>query len=299
MKIKQTTNASSSSSLPPDSSKRRPENKPKRNEDDDEDDDEEDPESYFEHLLDRARLRGNLKSIIDTIELVEEEIKKNNSNKFKTLHDRMNEIFEGVEYVREMTLDATALKAFSKALRAQAFQLNDLSKQYNFETFVERLHNKFIPETNEYIDWVMLGHEVEKIFNCPLVPFTTMNGPFLKEEKVRKQIVRRKADDEIDKRAPEKGKEIIQNDDDQAEATNARVHHLLSEVRNRSKPKSSGSSGQLNYGEAEPFDLLELLVDPVDPIQTVENFFDFSFLIKVNQYCLSERTGKLNNLDLD
>jgi hypothetical protein len=197
----------------------------------------------------------------------------------------MNEIFEGIEYVREMTLDATALKAFSKALRAQAFQLNDLSKQYNFETFVERLHNKFIPETNEFIDWVMLGHEVEKIFNCPLVPFTTMNGPFLKEEKVRKQIVRRKADDEMDKhRAPEKGKEIIQNDDDQAEATNARVQHLLQEVRNRSKPKSSsraGSSSQLDYGEAEPFDLLELLVDPVDPIQTVENFFDFSFLIKV------------------
>jgi hypothetical protein len=28
------------------------------------------------------------------------------------------------------------------------------------------------------------------------------------------------------------------------------------------------------------FDLLDMLVDPVDPVQTVENFFDFSFLVR-------------------
>jgi hypothetical protein len=33
--------------------------------------------------------------------------------------------------------------------------------------------------------------------------------------------------------------------------------------------------------EEERFDLLDLLVDRVDPVQSVENFFDFAFLIKV------------------
>jgi hypothetical protein len=41
------------------------------------------------------------------------------------------------------------------------------------------------------------------------------------------------------------------------------------------------------YGEPvdlKPVDLLKVLVDPEDPVQTVENFFDFAFLIKVRTY---------------
>ena len=33
--------------------------------------------------------------------------------------------------------------------------------------------------------------------------------------------------------------------------------------------------------EEESFDLLDLLVDRLDQVQTIENFFDFAFLIKV------------------
>ena len=33
----------------------------------------------------------------------------------------------------------------------------------------------------------------------------------------------------------------------------------------------------------KPVDLLKVLVDPEDPVQTVENFFDFAFLIKVRR----------------
>jgi hypothetical protein len=39
--------------------------------------------------------------------------------------------------------------------------------------------------------------------------------------------------------------------------------------------------------EQLPFDLLKLLVDPADNVQTIENFFDFSFLIKVCSYDVS------------
>jgi len=36
-----------------------------------------------------------------------------------------------------------------------------------------------------------------------------------------------------------------------------------------------------NPDRTKPMRLLELLADPVDPVQTVENFFDLSFLVKV------------------
>ena len=34
----------------------------------------------------------------------------------------------------------------------------------------------------------------------------------------------------------------------------------------------------------QQFSLLDLLIDTEDPVQTVENFFDFAFLIKVRNH---------------
>jgi hypothetical protein len=53
-------------------------------------------------------------------------------------------------------------------------------------------------------------------------------------------------------------------DDEESEATNLRIKHLYGLIQ-----------------EEERFDLLDLLVDRRDPVQSVENFFDFAFLIKV------------------
>ena len=43
-----------------------------------------------------------------------------------------------------------------------------------------------------------------------------------------------------------------------------------------------------------PFNILELLVDPEDDVQTVENLFDFSFLLKEKRVVIdvSNETGK-------
>lgn len=43
--------------------------------------------------------------------------------------------------------------------------------------------------------------------------------------------------------------------------------------------------------EVKPFDLLNLMVYPLDPVQTIENFFDLSFMIKVNNVYWGE-SGK-------
>ena len=58
------------------------------------------------------------------------------------------------------------------------------------------------------------------------------------------------------------------------EATTTRIANLKKVL------KQAHESGD-QQGRAKDVPLLELLADPDDPVQTVENFFDLSFLVKV------------------
>lgn len=64
-----------------------------------------------------------------------------------------------------------------------------------------------------------------------------------------------------------------EEDADKCEATSARIkqQHQFMEAEKAS---------QLSQGGPPHMDLLSLLVDPKDHVQTVENFFDYAFLIK-------------------
>lgn len=55
---------------------------------------------------------------------------------------------------------------------------------------------------------------------------------------------------------------------------------------NKKRQRGHDNNEQAERGQAEKFDLLKLLFDPEDHVQTVENFFDFAFLIKVRTYYL-------------
>ena len=64
-----------------------------------------------------------------------------------------------------------------------------------------------------------------------------------------------------------------EEDPDKCEATTARIarQHSFMEAEKASQASQGGPS---------TIDLLSLLVDPKDHVQTVENFFDYAFLIK-------------------
>lgn len=63
------------------------------------------------------------------------------------------------------------------------------------------------------------------------------------------------------------------DEDGNAEATNERINHLVDYLEaTTTSLKASSKSARL--------DLLSTIVDPQDCVQTVENFFDFAFLVK-------------------
>jgi hypothetical protein len=243
-------------------------------------------------LAERWKIRQNLKGTLENMEYLQTELADIKKGKFQAMNDSLNQTFEKIHHARELTLDVCGQKMLSHSLKSQALKLSDLSKQHNFEALCLKLKD-FYSVINEkgqantdHIDWTVLGFEVAHI--KPITTsFTTMTGPFQKEEKTRKPITRRKATNEDEKNAPvEKPKEIIQTgDEDKNEATNERVKKLISVVRNltdESNEHKSSSSPSAGGGGEIGFDLLSLLVDPVDDVQTIENFFDFSFLIKVS-----------------
>ena len=96
----------------------------------------------------------------------------------------------------------------------------------------------------------------------------TMVGPLMRREKVRKIAVRRLRIDEdnvvetVQKRTREED-----DDDIESEVTNVRQKKMKSELNNKLLEEDTS--------------ILSFLVDPEDHVQTIENFFDLSFLVKV------------------
>jgi hypothetical protein len=280
-------------------------------EDEDEVSNKEKQQKYLQELQQRGKIRENLKHTLENMEYLQHEMSDITKSKFQAMNENLNETFKQISHPRELTLDAVGMKILSHSLKSQALKLSDLSKQYNYENFVTKLQDYYhiIDERGhshpDSIDWTGLGNDVFKLLSSP-VPLTTMVGPFQREEKQRKIGQKKKIsqnEDDSKQFLPEKPQEIIQNgeeNDDKNEATNQRVKRLLSCVRdftddvyNKKDGKIRRKTSQDEEGHKDfdvmtanenevGFDLLKLLVDPTDDVQTIENFFDFSFLIKVS-----------------
>ncbi len=93
------------------------------------------------------------------------------------------------------------------------------------------------------------------------------SDPIHKEERVRNIAVRRQREN-LTGVINATSEKIVNNEEDgNDEATNARVATLLK---------------HLEAYDGQEFDLLKTLVDPINPVQSVENFFDYSYLHKVH-----------------
>lgn len=218
----------------------------------------------------RRLTRKKLRDVLDTLQAQRMDLSDiRNSSLYKLILQQVAEMFKnevGVN-VRELKFDALVMKELTDLLKAQALKLENMSKRCDFETFANRLKSNMnrLHHTDR-IHWHTIGNYTMSLYS--IVPmYTAMLGPIEKEEKRRKVAEKRTKDKEDLRNVVTQKAETIENEDNEDdEATNQRVSHLFKHISKKH----------------EKFNVLDLLIDSQDPVQTVENFFDFSFLIKVS-----------------
>lgn len=233
--------------------------------------------NYLEDQKARAKLRKVAKQSLSDIQDLRLYMKDVDSDKFSNLRGEWNNIFNKMEYTQELSIDAIGMKEFSLALRDQAQNMNDFSKRFSFDDLSSKIKHTYIMEDNFTFDWESFGEKASMLFSFTPA-LTTMLGPISKEIKQRKKSVR--SAKEVDRSEAIKPQEVIQEEGDQDEATSGRVSTLLETIRDKSFDEEDPD------GRNKIFSVLNLLVDPLNNVQTIENFFDFSFLIKVCAFVL-------------
>lgn len=213
--------------------------------------------------------RRKLKEVHEDMVDNKQQMKNVHSSKFGNMLRKYEDIGKSMQNAktRELISDAGCLIQLTGALKGQAQTLCDVSARFNWQDLSASISNRFRNEgANNGLNWEKLGCEARLVFNCA-PSFTTMVGPIHKEERIRKIAVRRQRENTAG--VVNATSEVIENNEEDGndEATNARVAILMQHLE--------------SYAGRE-FDLLRTLVDPVNPVQSVENFFDYSYLHKVS-----------------
>eukprot|EP00595_Chromulina_sp_UTEXLB2642_P002183 CAMPEP_0196767474 /NCGR_PEP_ID=MMETSP1095-20130614/41544_1 /TAXON_ID=96789 ORGANISM="Chromulina nebulosa, Strain UTEXLB2642" /NCGR_SAMPLE_ID=MMETSP1095 /ASSEMBLY_ACC=CAM_ASM_000446 /LENGTH=117 /DNA_ID=CAMNT_0042135829 /DNA_START=1 /DNA_END=350 /DNA_ORIENTATION=+ len=117
-----------------------------------------------------------------------------------------------------------------------------------------------------------------------------MTGPLYRQPKARKAIERKQKDAEDLSKIKTTAATLKYDENDEKEATTTRKLKLKQIVTNMTNTFNT----QVESGERPKeggIDLVRLLIDPHDPVQTIENVFDFSFLIKEKEVLMTSQDG--------
>ncbi len=222
----------------------------------------------------RRLLRRKQRELQEDVSNVRAQIINLESGKFDIARNRLNELFAHVHHPREQQNDALTFKELSFAAKAQSANMIDSAITFDPDSAFHTIRGRFTDQ-NDHISWTKLGDELASI-STGAAAVETMVGPMAKEAKIRKAIVRAVKDRELAGLSAEKPEEMEQGEDDADEATNERLKKLLDVIMETTLE---------NEDERHTLDLLKLLVDPADNVQTIENFFDYAFLVKVGVQC--------------
>eukprot|EP01032_Pedospumella_encystans_P009504 gene9504-11180_t len=230
----------------------------------------------------RRNNRMMLKEVSEDMKDSKQEMKNVHSTKFASLLKRYENVAKGLvdPNTNELMAGATCVRQLTDAVKGQAQTLSDVSARLSWQDLSTSVTTRFgNDEANSGLNWGKLGNEARQLFNSTS-SFTTLVGPMNKEERQRNITVRRHRENTAD--VINATSENIENNesDGNDEATNARVAHLLKHIESH---------------ENQEFDLLKTLVDPVNPVQSLENFFDYSYLHKEKEvkHKFEEETGTL------
>lgn len=165
-------------------------------------------------------------------------------------------------------------------MKNKAAKLADFSRRYDFHTWAAAACDKFKDKQTDTYDWTKMGLDCGALFTSA-PPMTVMLGPISKPVIVRK-IAGKKGPREI--HVEIQPEELIQTAEEDDEATNERIQTQSNLIMKLCYPEFKAKKKNDKPAQAsKSFDLLQTLVDPQDPVQTVENLFDFAFMIKEKQ----------------
>lgn len=241
----------------------------------------EDPdELVWSEFMQRFELRSILRAQMDYIQSHKDELADVDLDELRAAIENIETIRKGVTNTREQSMCAIIESAVAKLAKNQAQNISKYDSKLDFSQLARCVLNKHSKaDQPNSLDWESFGFLALTLFDSP-AELVTLRGPMLLEVKVR-QVARRQSNQE-DRNAELVKAEVLTNEDGaEDEATSHRINTMISALDDiQKKPES-----------ADGFDLLSLLVHPEFPIQTIENFFDFSFIIKQKQAAMDVRGG--------
>ena len=92
---------------------------------------------------DRRVIRKQQRKVIDTLETDAPQLMQLYNGKFRSLHEKNNEIFDNVTHTREQLNDAEIFNRESLVIRAAAQNADDISKRYDFSSYAQSLTARF------------------------------------------------------------------------------------------------------------------------------------------------------------
>ena len=217
----------------------------------------------------RRNIRRTQRQLSDEIAESRTKLEDVKSGFLSDLLQRNEMVFSKVTHTREQHHDAMILKELTRFAEVQAAQLNDNSFLYDFELFSHDLKTFFQSDgSNGSSIWEDIGRQAGCLF-LSVPSMQTLKGPIQKIAKERKISVRHGKDGDLADIS--KADEIIQSAEDVvSEATNERVKYLVKVLEGVDKKE----------GLAPVLSLTKTLIDRSNPVQTIENFFDYAFLVK-------------------
>lgn len=247
--------------------------------------DEDDVVGHEEEDQKRRNLRRKQHHMQDQIVKDQGDLQDVQKDDFTELMDDLNYIHRNISHSREAQLDTKLLNMMAETLvnRAKKIDTSNLS----FSSLAESVKKNYCDdddgdenssarskhEAHTEISWMKLGADVGKLFLNP-VDLSTMVGPMSKPKKVVAARQARQRDEPALVVRPEvldtSKKDGTDEDKEVDEVTFRRLEDLDKEVKHRSEDR----------GVSDKFELLDILFDAKDCVQTVENFFDFAFWIK-------------------
>jgi hypothetical protein len=187
---------------------------------------------------------------------------------FSEARNNNNEVFAESTHTREQLNDAIILKKLTHVVKNISSNFDNMSRRYNFDDFAHCIKSKFENNETGYMSWEKLGTDISSLYS-DVPKYSTFYGPLKREVKAKKARALKVKENLIHVKPDEQFQE--EDDDEDNEASNERLKYQL---------EVAGKLSLNDKGDKKSFELLKLLVDPHDAVQTVENFFDFSFMVK-------------------